>query len=80
MVLLSQPNFLLFLVHRERICRSTGSAVFAAPEVYFAHKGIPFNGPLAEIWALGGVLHSMLAASLPYRIQVWDGWVAMGTS
>lgn len=37
-----------------------------------AHKGIPYIGASAEVWALGGVLHSMLTATLPYRIETYQ--------
>lgn len=58
--------------YTDRVGRATGSAVFAAPEVYWAHNGIPFLGPIAEVWALGGVLHSMLTAALPFAIQTYQ--------
>lgn len=58
--------------YTDRVGRATGSAVFAAPEVYWAHHGIPFLGPIAEVWALGGVLHSMLTATLPFAIQTYQ--------
>eukprot|EP00123_Amoebidium_parasiticum_P020697 comp5493_c0_seq1/m.1429 comp5493_c0_seq1/g.1429 ORF comp5493_c0_seq1/g.1429 comp5493_c0_seq1/m.1429 type:complete len:348 (-) comp5493_c0_seq1:535-1578(-) len=50
--------------------RAGGSPVFAAPEVYGASlNGISFRPALAESWALGVILHSILTGALPFPVR-----------
>eukprot|EP01134_Creolimax_fragrantissima_P003814 CFRG3814T1 len=52
-------------VYTAQLDTSTGSLVFASPEVFSA-KRAPYNGPKSEVWACAAVLHSMLTGSLPF--------------
>eukprot|EP01134_Creolimax_fragrantissima_P000656 CFRG0656T1 len=55
--------------HNDLIFLSSGSPVFAAPEIYFVSRGEGYKAMPAELWSLGVILHSMLASSLPYDID-----------
>ena len=52
--------------YTEKIRRTSGSPVYAAPEVYKSAAGIPYLGPPATMWAVGVTLHAMLTCKLPF--------------
>eukprot|EP00123_Amoebidium_parasiticum_P014213 comp22397_c2_seq2/m.33439 comp22397_c2_seq2/g.33439 ORF comp22397_c2_seq2/g.33439 comp22397_c2_seq2/m.33439 type:complete len:590 (-) comp22397_c2_seq2:122-1891(-) len=53
----------------DRLKSATGSAVFAAPEVYSAHRSGGYYPIPSEIWGIGAVLHSMLTLRLPFDVD-----------
>eukprot|EP00123_Amoebidium_parasiticum_P016874 comp23618_c7_seq1/m.40211 comp23618_c7_seq1/g.40211 ORF comp23618_c7_seq1/g.40211 comp23618_c7_seq1/m.40211 type:complete len:461 (-) comp23618_c7_seq1:255-1637(-) len=65
--------------HSARLWSATGSAVFAAPEVYGVHHGVGYFGPPAEVWALGCILHSCLTVpppfDMPQSASQWHNYV-----
>lgn len=51
-----------------RLSTSSGSPVFAAPEVYDA-KRAPYLGAPADMWSIGAVLHCLVTGSLPFDVD-----------
>lgn len=64
--------------YTDQLTCSTGSPVYAAPEVYLAAQGIPYTGPPAAMWAAGITLHAMLTCQLPFTPEDFQVWVKNG--
>lgn len=64
--------------YTEKIRRTSGSPIFAAPDVYNSASGIPYLGPNATMWAAGVTLHAMLTCKLPFEQgdyqNTWDNY------
>lgn len=64
--------------YTDKLTCSTGSPVYASPEVYMAAQGIPYTGPPAAMWAAGITLHAMLTCTLPFTPEdfqdTWDNY------
>lgn len=61
------------IIHYSLNRNSTGSPVYAAPEVYLAATtGKPYTGPPAVMWSIGATLHAMLTCRLPYEVDEYQ--------
>lgn len=49
---------------RKKFTRFLGTIQYASPEIL---KGESFDGPSAEVWALGCCLYTMLTGQIPFR-------------
>ena len=61
---LADFGFARFMKNRDLSKTFCGSAAYAAPELL---QGIPYIGPIADIWSLGVILYIMICSSMPFR-------------